>query len=476
MRFQRARGLFVLVLCLVTWANAADKVADLRPTVILISLDGFRPDYIGSDSPNLEALMKRGVHAKWLIPSFPTKTFPNHYTIATGLYPAHHGIIANSFYDPTFQARFSPSNREEVTNARWWGGEPIWVTAEKQGVRTAPVFWPGSEAPIENIRPSYYEEFNDKRPDDERVQKLLTLFDLPASERPRFLTLYLSDVDHAGHDFGPGTPEVKSAVGKVDTAVGQLLTGLRARSIEDQVNIIVVSDHGMAATSRDRVIVLDDYLDLKTVDASDWGPVVSIRARDGNNAAVMAKLARLKHAQAYFAADVPARWHYSDSPRIQPILVVAQSGWLLESRDYMDKHPDFHRGGNHGYDNADKSMHALFIAAGPAFATHATLPPFSNVHIYSLMAYLLNLRPAETDGSINVFKDVLVKQGDRVPPHPERAPWRKERDQDAALSRSNRFRPLALHNVELNASTSVQSFSAYQSLDGGAFQNTLTIR
>ena len=432
MRFQRTRALVVLVLCLVTWAGAAEKITDLRSTVILVSLDGFRPDYVGSGTPHLDSLIARGVHAKWMIPSFPTKTFPNHYTIVTGLYPAHHGIIANSFWDPTFQAKFSPGDREEVTNARWWGGEPIWVTAEKQGVRTAPVFWPGSEAPIEDVRPSYYEAFDDKRPDDVRVEKLLSLLDLPASERPRFLTLYMSDTDHAGHDFGPGTPEMRAAVEKVDTAIGQLLNGLKARGIEDQVNIIIVSDHGMAATSRKRVVVLDDYLDLKTVNVSDWGPVVSVRARDGNNAAVMAKLAHLAHAQAYLAADIPARWHYSDSPRIQPILLVANDGWLIESRDYMDKHPKFVRGGNHGYDNDDKSMRATFIAAGPAFASHATMAPFSNVHLYSLMAYLLNLRPVETDGSINVFKDVLVKQGDRVSPHPERAPWRKERDQDAS--------------------------------------------
>jgi predicted AlkP superfamily pyrophosphatase or phosphodiesterase len=224
------------------------------------------------------------------------------------------------------------------------------------------------------------------------------------------LTLYLSNVDHAGHDYGPGTPEVAAAVSKVDRAVGKLLAGLKDLGIEDQVNIIVVSDHGMAQTSRKRVDILDNYVDLKTVDVIDYGPVVSLRALDGNNAAVFAKLKHIPHVHAYQAADVPARWHYSDSPRIMPILLVCDSGWLLQSRDFVAKHPDFQHGGNHGYDNRDKSMRATFLAAGPAFTTHAVLQPFPNVDVYSLLAYILNLHPAQTDGTINVFKLVLVNR------------------------------------------------------------------
>ncbi len=433
MEFNRPRALVVVFLCLVTWANAAEKISDLRPTIILVSIDGCRPDYLGSHTPNLKSLMDRGVHAKWMIPSFPTKTFPNHYTIVTGLYPAHNGIISNTFWDPALQAKFTPSDREALAAARWWGGEPIWVTAEKQGLRTAPVFWPGAEAAIEDVRPSYYEAFDDKRPDDARVQKLLSLLDLGAPDRPRFLTLYFSDVDEAGHDFGPGSKEVKNAIEKVDVAIGQLLTGLKERGIQDQVNIIVVSDHGMAQTSRKRMVVLDDFVDLKTIQVVEWGPLVAIRARDGNNAAVIEKLRHMPHVQAYLAAEIPARWHYSDSPRIQPILLVADDGWLVQSREYLDKHPKFGNGGNHGYDNADRDMRATFIAAGPAFASHATMAPFSNVHLYSLMAYVLNLRPAPTDGSINVFKDVLVKRTE-APRKLQRAPWRKERNEDAKLT------------------------------------------
>jgi predicted AlkP superfamily pyrophosphatase or phosphodiesterase len=425
---------FASVLLLAIAAQAADRISDLRSTVILVSIDGFRPDYLGSDTPNLNSLVERGVRAKWLIPSFPTKTFPNHYTIVTGLYPAHHGIIGNNIWDDVIGAKFTPTNREQLQNSKWWGGEPIWVTAEKQGVLTAPLDWPGSEAEIEDTRPSYWQEFSAKPTAEERVAKALPYLDKDAPQRPRLITIYMNEVDEAGHDFGPGSPEVKQAVSKVDAAIGNLLAGLRERGIEDQANIIVVSDHGMAPTSRRKEVELDKYVDLKTVDVVDWGPPISVRALDGNNAALFEKLKRVSHAKAYLATDVPARLHYSDSPRIMPVILLPDEGWTINSREYFEKHPKFEHGGQHGYDNEAKSMRATFIAAGPAFASHVTLSPLANVHVYSLMAYLLNLRPAETDGSINVFKSVLVKSTEG-PRRIERAPWRGERVEVAVASR-----------------------------------------
>ena len=185
------------------------------------------------------------------------------------------------------------------------------------------------------------------------------------------------------------------------------------------------------ATSRKKSIALDEYVDLKQLEVADWGPPVALRALDGNNHALVEKLRRVRHAKVYQRSAFPERWHYQDSPRVFPVLLLADEGWTINSKEYFDKHPDWKQGGNHGYDNDLKSMRALFIAAGPSFSSHTTMKPFSNVHLYSLMAYLLNLRPAATDGSINVFKDVLVTRGETAPPHPERAPWRKERDEMA---------------------------------------------
>jgi len=436
MQSSRVRlALFILLVCLAV--QAADRITDLRPTVILVSIDGFRPDYLGSNTPNLNSLVKRGVRAKWMIPSFPTKTFPNHYTIVTGLYPAHHGIVANNMWDDAIGAKFTTSDRTQVQNPKWWGGEPIWVAAEKQGVLTAPLDWPGSETQIEDTRPTYWQEFKAKVPAEDRVANLLPYLDKPVTQRPRFLTLYMDEVDEAGHDFGPRSREVKQAVATVDTAIGKLLAGLRERGIEDQVNIIVVSDHGMCSTSRKKLVVIDKYVDLKTVDVVDWGPPIAVRALDDNNAALFEKLKRVPHARAWMAADGQPHLHFSDSARIQPVILLANEGWMISSQSWVDKHPKFEHGGQHGYDNEAKSMRATFLAAGPAFANHATLAPFANVHVYSLMAYLLNLSPAETDGSINVFQYVLVKRSG-APRREERAPWRKEREEVAKLASAGR--------------------------------------
>jgi predicted AlkP superfamily pyrophosphatase or phosphodiesterase len=190
-------------------------IRDLRPTVILVSLDGFRYDYLTRYNPtNLNYLAWKGLRAKWLIPSFPTKTYPNHYSIATGLYPQNHGIIENSIYDPDFKAVFTLSNREEVQNGRWWLGEPIWVTAEKQGQKAASVFFPGTEAEIAGRRPTYWRTYDETIPNAQRVDTILSWLDLPLAERPTFLSLYFSDVDDAGHEFSPDSVETRNAVYK----------------------------------------------------------------------------------------------------------------------------------------------------------------------------------------------------------------------------------------------------------------------
>ncbi len=254
--------LFTLLFLLLT-ANSfnlaqAKAIKDLKPTVILISVDGFRYDYFEKYKPeNLNNLARKGVRARWMIPAYPSLTFPNHYTVATGLYPENHGIVGNTIYDPEFDAIFALSKREEVQNGRWWGGEPIWVTAEKQGQRAAAFFFPGTEAEIAGKRPTFWKEFDDKFPNPERVDQILKWLDLPAAERPTFYTLYFSDVDHAGHDFSPDSPEVGKAINNVDDALGRLIDGLKARRIFGKnVNLIIVSDHGMAVMNPTKAVII----------------------------------------------------------------------------------------------------------------------------------------------------------------------------------------------------------------------------
>jgi len=390
-------------------------IEDLKPTVILVSLDGFRDDYLAKYKPeNLELLARQGVKAKWLIPSFPSKTFPNHYTIATGLYPQNHGIVENNIYDQEFKAFFSSSKREEVENGRWWLGEPIWVTAEKQGQRAASFFFPGTETEIAGKRPTYWKTYDAKIPNEQRVNTILSWLDLPRAERPTLLTLYFSDVDDAGHAFSPDSIETRNAVIKVDGEIGRLIKGLEARNVFQQVNLIIVSDHGMATVRPGSVILLDKLFDTKLAERIIWTPeIVSIFPRPGKEGEIYSALKTKLPPQAkiYRKAEIPERFHYRNSPRIAPLLVLPDEGWALINRqrlDEMKKRGDLQRlRGGHGYDNQLESMRAIFIAHGQAFKEGKVVEPFENIHIYNIMTKILGLMPAKNDGSFAVAREVL---------------------------------------------------------------------
>jgi len=415
-RRVRSALLIVLLLCAVGLAQqqAPPRITDLKPTIILISIDGYRYDYLDKyPTPNLQQLAASGVRAESMQPSVPTYTFPNHYTLVTGLYPAHHGIVGNEFYDPSFNATFSYKDAS-ATEGRWWSGEPIWVTAHRQGQKTASMFWPGSSATVAGLRPDHWETFDAKVTPDQRVDKILGWLDLPARERPAFLALYFEQVDHAGHEYGPDSPQVRDAVAQVDAAIGRLVDGMRQRGIERQVNIIVVSDHGMANTPH--VIFIDDYIDPRTVRIVNRGPFFTLWPRQDENDAIFAKLQKVPHARAYRRENVPARWHFSGNPRIAPIFLLADEGWVITDREYAATHKL--NAGGHGYDNNLTSMQATFIAYGQAFKPGSKLPAFPNIDVYDLMAYLLHLKPAKNDGTLKVFEPVLVKATDphRSPP------------------------------------------------------------
>jgi predicted AlkP superfamily pyrophosphatase or phosphodiesterase len=393
-------------------------IKDLRPTVILISLDGFRFDYLDKyKPPNLKALAHEGVQAKWMISSFPTKTFPNHYTIATGLYPQNNGIVENNVYDPATKTTFTMDKREEVQAGHWWLGEPIWVTAEKQGQRAAPFFWPGSEAEIAGKHATYWMAYDGKMPNDARVDQVLSWLDLPSADRPTFLTLYFSDVDHAGHEFSPDAVETRDAVLKVDAGLGRLMTGLKSRGIFEQVNLIIVSDHGMATQDPNNAIILDELFDTNLAEKILWtSEIVSIFPKEGHEQAIYQTLkAKLPaHAQIYRKTELPARLHYSNSPRIAPLLVLPDEGWTLLTRERFEEMKakgelSGLRGG-HGYDNELASMRAIFIAHGSVFKNGAIIEPFENVQVYNVMARILGLTPAPNDGNDTLVTAALVDQ------------------------------------------------------------------
>ena len=395
----------------------AKPITDLQPTVILVSLDGFRDDYLNLYRPaNLNSLAAGGVRARWMIPSFPSKTFPNHYTIATGLYPQNHGIVENNIYDPLFKAVFTLSDRREVENGRWWLGEPIWVTAEKQGQKAASVFYPGTEAEIAGTRPSFWKKYDKETSNDARVDTILSWLDLPRDQRPTFLALYFSDPDDAGHEFGPIASETRKAVLNVDKEIGRLIMGLKAREIFRQINLIIVSDHGMASVRLTNAILLDKLFDTNLASRIFWTrEIVSIFPKAGKEDEIYQSLKRRLPPQGrvYRKAEMPARFHYSQSPRIAPLLVLPAEGWILTNRkafaEMQAKGETKRPKGGHGYDNQLPSMRAIFIAHGEAFKKGKVVAPFENIQVYNIMAKILGLKPAVNDGNYRAAKAVLAR-------------------------------------------------------------------
>lgn len=404
---------FVLIILLSNFAFAQNKIKDLKPTVVLISLDGFRYDYIDKYKPKtLNKLAKDGVRAKWMIPSFPTKTFPNHYTVATGLYPQNHGIVENNIYD--FGTVFGLGKREEVQNTRWWLGEPIWVTAEKQGQKAGAFFFPGTEAEIAGYRPTYWKEYDGKIENKTRVEQILAWLDLPQKERPTFYTLYFSDTDDAGHKYSPDAPQTREAVLKVDKELKILYDGLKKRKIDKKVNLIIVSDHGMATYLPENYMILDDYFDFDLTERILWtGEIVQIFPKEGKDDEIMSKLKSLDRATCWKKADIPERLHYSTGKRVAPIICSAQEGFYLTSRDYLEKQKkkdDWNTiKGAHGYDNKYQSMQATFVAHGAAFKKGYVAEPFENIHVYELMCKILGLKPAPNDGDLSKVGSMLKK-------------------------------------------------------------------
>jgi predicted AlkP superfamily pyrophosphatase or phosphodiesterase len=375
-----------------------------KPYVVMVSLDGFRYDYAAKyHAKHLLSLGAQGaVATQGMIPAYPSLTFPNHYTLVTGLYPEHHGIVANSFYDPARKQRYSFTDPSTDTDGTWYGGTPLWVLAEKQGMRSACFFWPGSEAAIDAVRPSYYLKFDNHFPDDKRIEQVIAWLRLPAAQRPHFITLYYSNVDHAGHEYGPDSPQTGAAVALVDKLVGDLWADLS--QLQLPVNLIVVSDHGMER-EQGPWIDLDKYTDL-----SHFITVGSLLYPDSEAAAAKAYQELKIKSDAftvYRRNRVPAAFKYSTNPREGDPIIVANGPYAIRAQAPAndDRPPE---AGAHGYDpRAMKPMRALFVAVGPDIRPGSVLEPFENVNVYPLVAAILGLDAPKVDGSLSVLSKIL---------------------------------------------------------------------
>lgn len=417
-------GLALLVVPLLAAQQQPPSSSPLGPppqTLVVVGVDGFRSAYLDlADVPVLRGLAATGIRAAGFIPPFPSKTFPSFLTIATGLLPVHHGIVNNTMDDPALPFRFRLADHDGRSDPRWWLGEPLWLTAERQGVRAAGMFWPGDDVEILGRRPSDWKRFDQSFPHEARVDEVLGWLSRPVESRPRLVMLYLDLVDTASHSHGPSSPEALDAAARADALIGRLQAGLRALRIEAATNVVVVSDHGMAETSPSRVIVLDDYLDPSTVDVIETGPslrlapkdaaALSPEAREAWTARTVEKLrGRHPRLQVYRGDRMPERFGYSGSPRIPPVIALADDGWLVQTRAQRDRWIANGGGarGEHGFDPALPSMHGVFVAAGPAFRSGLRVPAFESRHVYELLCRVLGIRPAKNDGDAGVTRAML---------------------------------------------------------------------
>ncbi|XLS86272.1 hypothetical protein HN51_036438 [Arachis hypogaea] len=388
-----------------------------RPKVILISSDGFRFGYqFKTPTPNIARLIANGTEAETgLIPVFPSLTFPNHYSIATGLYPAYHGIVNNHFLDPHSGDAFYMG----AIDPKWWLGEPLWETVVKNGLNAATYFWPGTQVHKGpwNCPLNFCRHYNSSVPFEDRVDAVLSYFDLPSDEIPDFMTLYFEDPDHQGHKVGADDPQITEAVSRIDRMIGRLISGLEQRGIFDDVTIIMVGDHGMVTTCDKKLIFLDDLAPWINV-PDNWvishTPLLAIMPPSGyspsdvvakmNQGLSSGKVENGKYLKVYLKEDLPSRLHYSASDRIPPIIGLLEEGFKVKQKRSKNKEC----GGSHGYDNEFFSMRSIFIGHGPQFARGRKIPSFENVQIYNLVTFILNIKGAPNNGSASFAKDVLL--------------------------------------------------------------------
>lgn len=373
--------------------------------VVVLSMDGFRWDYPAIyHTPNLDRLARMGCKAESLKPSYPTKTFPNHYAIATGLYPDHNGIVQNSFYDPKLDRVFRMGDRQAVQDSIFWEGEAIWKTAEKQGVRTASYFWVGTES-NERYRPERRKFYEEGFPFKQQIDTVFSWLSLPSNERPALIMFYFDEPDKTSHDFGPISKETEEEVKKLDRLVGVLANGLKRieKKCSLEIDLIILSDHGMGYIPEGQQVILEDVVDLKKLKRINGGnPVLTLEPEPAYMDEVYFQLKSTPHMKTWKREDLPARYHYGTHVRIPRLIVEADSAYGLEI-----KHKAQYSLGMHGYDPDNRDMHGIFYAAGPSFKKGFVQPTFENVNIYELLAKLLEIRPAKTDGDLNVVKGML---------------------------------------------------------------------
>ncbi len=403
---QLFRKIFSLVIIIILTSTIHGKN---KPYVILISLDGFRWDYIYRGiTPNLNKLIDEGVHALSLRPSFPTKTFPNHYSIITGMYPENHGIIFNSFTNTFTNETYRIGDTISTRESKWYKGETFWETANRHALKTASFFWVSSEQNVDYKRPSYFYHYDQKISFIDRLDGVIKWLKLPEEERPQFITLYFEEPDSKGHSFGPNAPETNLAIASVDSMIGLLVLKLKEINMDDKVNIIVVSDHGMAEISEDKIINIEEF--IKDYDCKYYGMGTSIMIApptDKIDEVYQILKKNEKNYRVYKRDNIPSYYHFSKNPFIQPIIVIADVGWQVVTNEYFKRKRTYSKG-DHGFEKDHLDMHGIFIAKGPAFRSGYRTGTLWNVDIYPLLCKIFDITPNTLiDGDLSRIEFIL---------------------------------------------------------------------
>ena len=373
----------------------------------MLSMDGFRWDYpLKASTPTLDSIARQGIRAEAIKPCFPTKTFPNHYSIATGLYPDHHGIVNNSFYDPVMKAYYSLSDPQTTGNGAFYGGEPLWVTAARQGMVSATYFWAGSEAPVKGIRPTYWKAYDKNITFSQEIDTVVYWLTLPEKRRPHLILFYFNEPDVTGHDYGPGSPQVMSVVERLDSLTGVLMRKLKQLPCYPQINVIITSDHGMENIDKEKTVYLEDHLRKEWFTAVEGSnPNYNLTVKKEYYDVVYNTLNAVTHTKVWKHGEVPAYFHYGENPRDGDLILLADSSWSLR----WGKRGHYESGGAHGYDNRNTDMHAIFYATGPAFKKGYIQQTFDNIDIYPLITRILGLTPAPDDGDTDHVAGMLCE-------------------------------------------------------------------
>ncbi|MCF6268108.1 MAG: ectonucleotide pyrophosphatase/phosphodiesterase [Melioribacteraceae bacterium] len=387
--------------------------AQPKPYVLLVSFDGFRWDYLNRDiTPNLNEVINNGVRASSLRPVFPSKTFPNHLSIITGMFAENHGIIFNHFENVETTATYSLSDSSAVRNPDWYKGEAFWTTAEKNGIKTASFFWPGSELNDTNRRPTYFKKYEHNLPYKERIDGVIDWLKLPQNERPHFITLYFDDTDTYGHEFGPNSPEINKSIKRLDGLVGYLNEELLKIGMKDSLNIIFVSDHGMTEVAPSRAINLENILKGFNYKIGGTKTVTMIEPNVDDFDSVYARLDRNQnHFKLYKKESMPEYYHFNKSDNIYSILLVAELGWSIVNNRQLSIMSINDGGGNHGFDNNSIDMHAIFVANGPNFKAGYKTGSLWNIDIYPLLCKIFNIEPNKNiDGKLERIEFILSEK------------------------------------------------------------------